>query len=130
MDPETKAGFSSRLLFCACRLRLLSPCRLAGITPPESSEGSGSTGKLTQGGRMKWCWCVFAFQHECTHTHFSKHPEACVCAHMCYDGWFCCSEPLKAPCFPLGGFSCRRVGSGERLQLHLKTKLKYDAFKL
>lgn len=46
------------------------------------------------------------------HTHFSKHPEACVCAHMCCDGWFCCSEPLKAPRFPLGGFSCRRVVSG------------------
>lgn len=64
------------------------------------------------------------------HTQFSKHPEACVCAHMCCDGWFCCSESLKAPRFPLGGFSCRRVGSGERLQLHLKAKLKYDAFKL
>lgn len=44
-------------------------------------EGSGSTGKLTQGGRMKWCWCVFAFQHERTHIFQSTQRLACV--HTC-----------------------------------------------
>lgn len=45
-------------------------------------EGSGSTGKLTQGGRMKWCWCVFAFQHERTHTFFKAPRGLRVCTHV------------------------------------------------
>lgn len=63
-----------------------------------------------------------------THRPFSKHSEACMCAHMCYGNRFCCCEPLKAPCFSLGGFSCRQVDSGEWLQRHQKHKLIYAAF--
>lgn len=53
--------------------------------------------------KFKSTWCV----HACA--------AVCFCTAMVFDGRFYCFEPLKAPRFPLGEFSCRQLISDQHV---------------